>query len=162
MYEIKYYRYCLFSRLRLKGENLGHVCRYIDGSNRLAVCREFIKIQDVGQEQIPVDCRFQAACCVISLVFFLSFFFWKKDQNIRLKTSSGDERFSDIFRYFQIEMSSYCPRDLYQRIYIYSLWCCIILRCHCSVLRSPRDSNWNRMTAILTLRLSNPCATTMR
>lgn len=124
----------------------------------MTVCREFIKIQDVGQEQIPADYRFQAASCVISLVLSFFFLFWKKDQNIRLKTSSWDERFSDTFRLrCRLIVRAICING-----YIHSLWCCIILLCHCPALQNPRDSNWNRVTAILTLRLSNPCATIMR
>lgn len=122
-------------------------------SNRLAVRREFIEVQDVGQEQIPTDCRFQNRVAS-SLSSFLFLFC---GENIPQKSFSSRRT---VFQYFRIETSSYCSRDLYQRHY-YSLCRCVILLCHCPALRSPGDSNWNRVRLILTLRLSNPCATTM-
>lgn len=150
-----FFRSLLIKRKKI---NLRHTHRYVDAGNRLAVRREFIEILDVGQEQIPTDCRFQAS----SSFFTLSSY----DGTLYSKSSSWDE-YRTVFRYFRLLdcdffFSSYCPRDLYRR-HGGAISTIPPLR-HSFLLLSgftkPGEFLTEAEWRLLTSRLSDPCTTT--
>lgn len=143
-------RFFCFGRFQLKGKTNESDCEtypQIRACNRLAVRREFIEILDVGQEQIQMDCRFQASP-------FRSPPHRFPTTKLSTKTSSRDE-YRTVFQYFQawkVTSSSplivrpICTDNTTVQYPVFRR--CVILFCYCPVLRSPGNSDGSGLTAI--------------